>query len=172
VSASISSTTGNVSGMLDALFKSVDKNGDKQVSADEFRGQTATTSESMTAPMLSGISQVSSLATAATSTTATTAAAAGGYAPIQGFDFRKLSDTTHQTDKYSPAVRAFSQALYALKPDAAASRDHLAPIVDYVKQLGFPNATAVGDDKIDFGDGVGPIDVITSSNQWWFGQPF
>jgi hypothetical protein len=45
----------------------------------------------------------------------------------------------------------------------------LPSIVAYVKSRGYPGARQVGDDAIDFGDGYGPIDVLTAQGQWWWG---
>ena len=173
MAGTVSTLNNGVSDVARSLFKALDKNGDQRISMDEFRnlldvligdtgrprktralGPVATASANEGGPIAKAVD-----------------AEPAGFAPIQGFDFGKLTNVTYTSQKYSPAVRAFSQALLALKADAAASRNHLDPIVDYVKQRGFPNAAAVGDDKIDFGDGVGPVDVITSTDQWWFGQP-
>jgi hypothetical protein len=93
--------------------------------------------------------------------------AGGTHAPIQGFDFGKLSGTTpyESAEKYSDAVRVFSRGLGAGVP---LGRNNLGPMVSFAQANGFPNARAVGDDKIDFGDGAGPIDVWTSADQPWF----
>jgi hypothetical protein len=88
-----------------------------------------------------------------------------GYAPIQGFDFKTLSTGGGNAGKYTPAVRTFSQMLNAGVPIA---RGQLAAMVNNLRLSGFPNASAVGDDKIDFGDGNGPIDVIMSNGSIWF----
>jgi len=79
------------------------------------------------------------------------------YAPIPGFDIAKINDPTHVNDKYSPALRAFSEAMAAGIP---LTRGNLAPQVDWAKSHGFANAKQVGDDSIDFGDTRGPIDLI------------
>jgi len=178
LAGTVSSLNAGVSEVSQSLFDALDKNGDQRISMDEFRnlldvliGDTGRPKKSgALGPGATAAKAPEPAARPAAATAADTAPA--GFAPIQGFDFGKLTNLSYQSPKYSPAVRAFSEALFALKPDAASSRDNLGSIVDYVKQRGFPNAAAVGDDKIDFGDGVGPIDVITSSQQWWFGQPF
>ncbi len=87
------------------------------------------------------------------------------YAPIQGFDFTKLSTGGGSAGKYTGAVRTFSQGLGSGVPVA---RGQLGPMVAYAKANGFGNAVAVGDDKIDFGDGNGPIDVVQSNGSIWF----
>ncbi len=93
------------------------------------------------------------------------APAAPVYGQIQGFDYDKLTSGGGTAEKYSPAVRTFSQGLGA---GTAITRGNLWPMVAYAQAQGFPNARAVGDDKIDFGDGNGPIDVIQSNGSVWF----
>ncbi len=94
----------------------------------------------------------------------------GTYANIPGFDLGKLQDPTHQNSKYTPAVRAFSQAIGSgnLPPTSAS----LPAVVAYAQSHGFPNAKVTGSDSIDYGDGWGPIDVITDVGGpgagWWF----
>lgn len=95
----------------------------------------------------------------------TSAPAAQAYAPIQGFDTGKLNNTAYSSGKYTPAVRAFSAGLGS---GVNVARNDLGGMVDYAKKNGFANAQAVGDDKIDFGDGNGPIDVIQSNGSIWF----
>jgi hypothetical protein len=95
------------------------------------------------------------------------AAPAPTYAPIQGFDFGKLSGTKayDSKEKYSDAVRNFSQALGS---GVQVGRNNLGGAVDYAHAHGLGGAKAVGDDKIDFGDGAGPIDVVKSDGSIWF----
>lgn len=88
---------------------------------------------------------------------------ASAYAAIPGFDLEKLNGTKpyDSAEKYSDAVRLFSRGLGAGVP---ISRNNLGPMVDYAHANGFPNAFAVGDDKIDW-DGPGglpPDDLIRS----------
>jgi hypothetical protein len=47
-------------------------------------------------------------------------------------------------------------------------RDNLQPVADSFGAAMGIKPKAVGDDKIDFGDGFGPIDVITASGDWWY----
>ena len=150
-----------------------DKNG--QLSNDEFA--------SFFTKMLDGLSgntptgSAVSAGSTATVTTAPTAAivnalaassSPAAFAPIPGFSTAKLNDTSYVNAKYTPAVRVFSQGLTELGLDAQTSRGNLAPMVDYAKQHGFPDAKSVSDDQIDFGDSNGPIDVITEGGTWWF----
>lgn len=83
------------------------------------------------------------------------------YAEIPGFDLAKINDPNHVNDKYSPALRAFSEAMAAGIP---LTRGNLAPQVDWAKSHGFGNAKQVGDDSIDYGDSRGPIDLIRGSD--------
>ena len=87
------------------------------------------------------------------------------YAQVPGFDLGKLNNPKHQNDKYTPAVRAFSQGLGA---GVTVARGQLDPMVKHLQSNGFQQAKAVGDDKIDFGDGRGAIDVVTSKGELWF----
>lgn len=87
------------------------------------------------------------------------------YAQVPGFDLGKLNNPKHQNDKYTPAVRAFSQGLGA---GVTVARGQLDPMLKHIQANGFPQARAVGDDKIDFGDGRGAVDVITSQGALWF----
>lgn len=100
-------------------------------------------------------------ATAALSTTPTT------YA-IPGFDTGKLNDPNFKSDKYTPAVKHFAAASSGLAPTAAS----LQQIANQAKAAGFPNAVVVGKDRIDYGDGNGPIDAIVDEGgpgaHWWF----
>lgn len=93
------------------------------------------------------------------------------YAPIAGFDYEKLQGTKpHSSDlKYSDAVRAFSRGLGS---GIQVGRNNLGGMVDYARKNGFANAQAVGDDKIDFGDGRGAIDVVTSGGDIWFNNMY
>lgn len=89
----------------------------------------------------------------------------GTYAPLQGFDFTKLSTGGGTAGKYTDAVRTFSQGIGS---GLQIGRNDLGAMVEYAKKYGHANAQAVGDDKIDFGDGNGPIDVIQSNGSLWF----
>lgn len=78
----------------------------------------------------------------------------GGYRNrLAGFDFRKLDDPTMQgamTSKYK-AARIFQD--YPPMPES------LPSVVDRLRAQGI-DAKQTDFDKIDFGDGYGPIDVI------------
>jgi hypothetical protein len=169
-------TLGNsIPDLAQSMFKAVDSNGDGQVSADEFSGFLkqflSTMSKANTTLGLGSAAQAvatSAVATAAVAPIVTApiaGAASGPFAPIQGFDFTKLQNTSYTSAKYSAAVRSFSQGLAAGIPIA---RNNLQPMVDYVKANGFPNAAVSGDDAIDFGDGKGPIDVVQVNESIWF----
>lgn len=89
------------------------------------------------------------------------------YAPVQGFDFEKINGTKpyDSASKYSDALRTFSAGLGS---GVKLGRNALQGMIDYAHANGFTGAKAVGDDKIDFGDGNGPIDVIQSNGSIWF----
>ncbi len=87
-----------------------------------------------------------------------------GTAFMSGFDTAKLNNPAHKTPKY-----IFARTVLELGLSASASRDHLQPLVDVLRQRGLPNAKVAGDDKIDFGKGVGVVDVITRDGVWWWG---
>ena len=80
---------------------------------------------------------------------------------LLGFETSKLLDPNKgpgDSGKYSAAAKAFGQA-YLGGTDIG--RGNLEPMLNAVKAQ-FPNARIVGDDKIDFGDGYGPVDVVRS----------
>lgn len=87
----------------------------------------------------------------------------GAYSGVNdGFDLGKLNDPGKNTIKYQ-AARVFDQF------DPTAYRQNPGSVIAALGKAGL-NARQVGDDKIDFGDGYGPIDVVTSGGQWWWGQ--
>jgi hypothetical protein len=94
-------------------------------------------------------------------------AKAGQKVTLLGFDSDKLEDPNSGSaagSKYDAAAKTFYNGL---KQDVGLSRGGLGNMVGYFKGNGFPDATAVGDDKID-PDGPGPkapIDVIRSDGQ-------
>ena len=85
------------------------------------------------------------------------------YTTMPGWDTGKLNTLTKQTAKYD-----FARAVQTLGGSAASYRGNLDKIAQFLKTRGYPTARAMGDDKIDFGDGAGPIDVITSGGSWWW----
>ncbi len=87
----------------------------------------------------------------ATPLSATTSTAHGGVLP--GWDATKWDDPTHNSVKYV-AGRIFSN-----HAATNAGLDEAWPEI----LAAFPNASRIGSDKIDFGDGNGPIDVMISS---------
>jgi hypothetical protein len=111
-------------------------------------------------------------------------AKAGQDVTLLGFDSAKLFDPNSGSaagSKYTNDAKVFAQGL---KQDVGLSRGGLGNMVNFYHGNGFPDATAVGDDKID-PDGPGPqapIDVIrsdgqivyqnTTGNPYWEGQGF
>jgi hypothetical protein len=91
------------------------------------------------------------------------------YGNVPGFDTGKLQDSTHANDKYIQSVRTLSQFVGS---GGQVTRGHLDGLVAYAKAHGFANAQAVGDDKVDFGDGHGPIDVLRSDGALQFLEPW
>jgi len=86
------------------------------------------------------------------------------YANTPGWENTKLNDPMHTSVKYQ-----FQRTVQDMGLSGAQARGNLQPIVERMK-TNYPNAQVVGDDKIDFGDGYGPIDVIQGgSNAWWWG---
>ena len=91
------------------------------------------------------------------------------YDPYPGWDPGKLNDPGKRNAKYD-FMRAV-QELGTVRQESA--RGNLQPIVQYmIDRMGYdPSKIRVtSDDKIDFGDGYGPVDVLTSGGQWWW-QP-
>jgi len=90
--------------------------------------------------------------------------AAPTYGDVQGFVTDKLKDPNYSSAKYTPAAKAFSAAVGAGTPVVRGQLDQTVAAM----KAQFPNAKAVGDDKIDFGDGNGPIDVVQQNGSVWF----
>lgn len=134
------------------LMSQVDANKDGQLSAQEF-GTFLTR-------MLDGASDPSAVPHNHVSPGLT----GSEYQPMSGFDTSKLNDTSHTTMKYT-----FARAVQDLGLLQAPTSDNLQAIVDRLAEAGV-TATVVSKDKIDFGDGYGPIDVIartgTAEAQW------
>lgn len=158
------SGTNNISGdafssLASQLFKTVDGNNDGQLTKAEFQsfltklvGQIGgdSASEDETPP----------------AKPAETAPVV--YRSMLGFDYTKLNTPTHTTPKYVFA-RATQDLDFAWdRPSRSAG---LARIAEYAKTHGYPDTTVVGDDRLNFGDGYGAIDVLTGDGQWWWGPP-
>jgi hypothetical protein len=151
--ATVSSVGGLSPDVAQSIFQAVDRNGDQQVSLSEFTAFLNRLAGELTGAQTTG--DTSSAATTIAKAAATTST---GYAPIQGFDFAKITDVAHVNGKYTEALRAFSQALYAGNLPPVSSS--LASIVSYAQANGFPEAKTIGKDVINFGDGYGDVDVI------------
>jgi hypothetical protein len=145
---SSSTSTADIGQLVQRLITVADRNNDGQLSTSEF-GSFLT-------------SLISAPTTAATdlkgtgAATAHVAATAAPFNEISGFVLSKIQDPTHVTQKYSAALRAFSQAIAGLKP----TPESLPAIVTFAKANGFPDAKITKSDSIDFGDGTGAVDVI------------
>lgn len=146
-----------LAGLAQTLFKRVDANGDGQLNGNEFKSFL----ESL-------LNKVGTTQTSASSggTSARLDAGPKVYQGMLGFDYAKLNNPNHTTAKY-----VFARATQDLEfPwDRPSRSSGLQRIADYAKEHGYPNSTVIGDDKIDFGDGYGEIDVLTGDGQWWWG---
>ncbi len=86
--------------------------------------------------------------------------AAKGKGFMVGFDPGKLNSDYSNT-KYSPAAKFTAQASQMMP----IQRGNLQDFVGLAQSQGFKDAKLVGDDKVDFGDGNGPIDIIRADGQ-------
>jgi hypothetical protein len=78
----------------------------------------------------------------------------GQYASsLEGFDSGKLNDPNKHDPKYD-----FARIASNYPPTPAGLQQAMAQI----KQA-YPNAQQIGNDKVDFGDGYGPVDVIRAA---------
>jgi hypothetical protein len=155
-----SNSIDSISVLASAIFKRVDTNSDGKLDGTEFQSFL----QNLIGDIGNGThglgSQVSALAPRPVSAESRT------YQPMIGFDYAKLNDLSHTTPKY---VFARATQNVSLAWDRASRSDGLQQIVDIVKQNGYPDAKVTGKDSIDFGDGNGDIDVLTSNGQWWWG---
>ena len=147
--------TSTLAALARTLFDRVDADRDGRLDGNEFRGF-----------LDSLLDKVGASPAAAQS--AAPAAGPKVYQGMLGFSYAKLNDPTHTTPKYVFA-RATQDLDFAW--DRASRSSGLPRIVDYVKAHGYPDARVVGDDRIDFGDGYGAVDVLTGDGQWWWGPP-
>jgi hypothetical protein len=154
-----SASVDNVSVLASALFKRVDANSDGRLSTTEFQSSLEN--------LLGKVgTKTAGLGSEASAAAPRMEAGAHAYQPMLGFDYVKLNTMTHTTPKY---VFARATQDVDLPWDRASRSAGLQKIVDYVKQNGYADATVMGDDTIDFGDGNGGIDVLTSDGAWWWG---
>jgi hypothetical protein len=89
------------------------------------------------------------------------------YAAIQGFDLGKIdgSKPFDSGSKYSDSLRGFSNFL---GEGGHVGRGEMSDLEKWWSAQGHQGGHAVGDDKFDFGDGQGPIDIINSKGDIWF----
>ena len=167
MSAVNSTSTTGATDLAQLLFKKADRNGDHQVSSDEFK--------SFLTSLLNGLNTAGSAAPPASTPAVKSAqgAAPGGstdglpFASIMGFSLEKLQDPTHVNEKYSASVRLFSQALAATgaEPNSAG----LQQLVDWMNAHG---ATASASNDMITINGDAPVDCITdfggTNSNWWF----
>lgn len=93
----------------------------------------------------------------------------GDFGSLSGWDMGRYNDPNVQNGKYQ-AGRIFST--FTPRPSNIG-----AVLGNEQFKAQFPKAKQVGVDKIDFGDGRGPIDVLTNANaendtasNWWWGD--
>ena len=85
------------------------------------------------------------------------------YTALPGWDQGKLNDPNKHDPKYD-----WARTIADVGGFGAGSRNNLQPFVDAYNQKYGGGAKVTGDDTVDFGDGYGPIDVLTSGGQaWW-----
>ena len=150
----------NISALASAIFKRVDANGDGKLDGTEFQSFL----QNLVGKVGQGTQGLGSEAAAISPRSLT--AEARTYQPMLGFDYVKLNTPSHTTPKY---VFARATQDVNLAWDRASRSAGLQQIVDTVKQNGYPNAKVTGKDSIDFGDGNGDVDVLTSEGSWWWG---
>ena len=164
-------------GKSSQLFARLDTNQDGKLSAQEFGSFLDELLQQIESRRTSGLGSAAAAGTATRATAGSavssvdpglnpSASASRSYQPMLGFDYTKLNTATHVTPKY---VFARATQDVTLGWDRASRSAGLEQIADYVRQHGYANAAVVADDKIDFGDGYGAIDVLTGDGQWWWG---
>ena len=154
-----------LSSLASQLFNAVDSNQDGRLSTGEFRNfleglLNKVGAGGNTRSLLKNAEDAAAEGGAETTVTPTV------YQPMLGFDYTKLNTLSHTTPKYVFA-RATQDLPFAW--DRASRSEGLAKIADYAKSHGYPDTTVVGDDKLNFGDDHGDIDVLTGDGQWWWG---
>ncbi len=89
------------------------------------------------------------------------------YKNVSGFEESKLNDPNHNTPKYKfmRAVQDLGLPAIGLNEGQGDRAAMSARLGEVAAKAG---ATQVGDDKLDFGDGFGPQDVLTGQGQWWW----
>lgn len=138
---STTTTSDPLSQLLSRVMAKYDTDNDGKLTAQEFGG------------FLNGLLGGSGL-NALAPTTSTASGLTGAYrSMLAGFDFGKLDNPNAPgggTSKYR-AARIFQD--YPPKPES------IPAVIDRLRAEGI-NVTQTDIDKIDFGDGYGPIDVI------------
>jgi hypothetical protein len=113
--------------MIKRTMSEVDTNKDGKLSSTEFGTFLTHLLEGLSQKARpTSLSSASGLFTTAAAEAATSAAD-GPFFNVPGFDFGKLQNTTYVSPKYSPAVRAFSQAIAA---------ENLAPVSGSLSKIG------------------------------------
>jgi hypothetical protein len=147
---SVPGNSDGISQLISRVINRFDSNGDGQLSNTEF-------TQFLTG-LLSGAGLGSTTAAGASATASTTQPVPTGQyrSMLAGFDARKIDNPSipdANTSKYR-AARIFQD--YPPQPES------LPAVVERLRAQGI-NARQTDHDKIDFGDGFGPIDVILNS---------
>ena len=136
----------SISQLISKVMDKYDGDKDGKLTSQEFG--------SFLTGLLGGTGATGALTSTAAVAKAATQAAAGQHrAKLAGFDFAKIDDPSMRgagTSKYI-AARVFQ--------DFPPMPESIPGVVERLKAQGI-NATQTDHDKIDFGDGYGPIDVI------------
>ena len=156
------SSTNVLSDLAAQLFKRVDTDSNGHLSADEFKSFLDSLINKVGSARTAGLGSAASAAKAL----ALGEASPRVYQPMLGFDYVKLNTPAHTTPKYVFA-RATQDLDFAF--DRLSRSSGLQRVADYAKANGYPNTTVIGDDKMNFGDGMGDVDVLTGDGQWWWG---
>ena len=169
---SISTVSGSAAGvgfnqLAQRLLAGSDADHDGKLSKTEIRSFLSQLIDSLSETTLPTVrSQVGGGADAGSPETAPTSH--DTLPSVPGFSTDKLNDWTHVNDKYTVALRHFAAAKEGKPP----TTESLEAIAADARAKNFPNAKVTGADTIDYGDGYGPIDVITSVGGsdagWWF----
>jgi hypothetical protein len=154
--SNVTSVNNAVANLANELFRHLDSNGDGRLNSTEFQSFLETLLQHVDNKRVPG----------AGAPIVAREATPRVYAPMEGFNTEKLNNPNHTTPKY-----VFARATQDLDVGVTrASRSAaLEQIAQYVRERGYPNAVVTNDDEIQFGDGFGPIDVLTAGGNWWWG---
>jgi hypothetical protein len=156
-------SVGNIQSLTKSIMDNFDANKDGQFSADEFgeflsafvksvAGSTAATGTASTSKAATFLSSLE-----ATGTTATSGGAEALPPCLVGWSRKKWNDPDHNTTKY---VAGRIMARYS--PSDWLDPTMREKILADFRAAGL-NATAIGKDGCDFGDGYGEVDIVKAA---------